>query len=578
MLCRKFSGTAAWAICLIALRTALAQQCRKDPNATSSACGLPLELANFQGYYNCSSAVLVGRPVNLTQLQNLVTNFKHVKGVGVGHSWWQEQFCSGRDADSVNIVMTELDDTLSLINQPSYNTVAPPNFPIQVNETSGTVTVQAGVPQHMLLDYLSKYSTITQPSGWTLAAFSWFIDQTIGGAVATGTHGSTLTHGSLSSQVTELEVVLANGTLATFTPMSNPHLWKALQISVGRLGIITQLTFTIVPQRAVERSLAQITLAQFADQVTAAQNAYNQGSATNNLTLVEQALNSLDETQAFWFVETDQVWRTDYTRLDREPAAVLINIDPTPTVQKFDGTTVPGAFDQILKAPLAPNPAIVGDARFWSNFYATTARSLVAPGTYAARDAYLSVSDLGSRQMSTFDPYDQYELSVPLSQAGDCLKLVVQAAAAPALGAAFRVPALIRFVNREDAYLSNAHGEPRMFVNVEDHLSRQTGVDNVPFLGLVQLLRQQCAARMHWGKAGWPRFAPCFDGAAEYPDSWCHFGCAVQELDPTGKFASESSVWRWRATKNGTDVPLQQCCSPSGFRQECVCAARIECS
>tara|TARA_B110000305_G_scaffold65422_1_gene73112 strand:+ start:193 stop:690 length:498 start_codon:yes stop_codon:yes gene_type:complete len=37
--------------------------------------------------------------------------------------------------------------------------------------------------------------------GYTLPAFPWFVDQTIGGAVATATHGSSLRHGSLSSQV-----------------------------------------------------------------------------------------------------------------------------------------------------------------------------------------------------------------------------------------------------------------------------------------------------------------------------------------------------------------------------------------
>jgi ribosomal protein S8 len=39
------------------------------------------------------------------------------------------------------------------------------------------------------------------PAGYTLGAFTWFIDQTIGGAVATGSHGSSMVHGSLSSQV-----------------------------------------------------------------------------------------------------------------------------------------------------------------------------------------------------------------------------------------------------------------------------------------------------------------------------------------------------------------------------------------
>ena len=34
--------------------------------------------------------------------------------------------------------------------------------------------------------------------------------------------------------------------------------------------------------------------------------------------------------------------------------------------------------------------------------------------------------------------------------------------------------------------------------------------------------------RMHWGKAGWQKWASCFDGSTEYPASWCDFGCAVQ--------------------------------------------------
>jgi len=48
---------------------------------------------------------------------------------------------------------------------------------------------------------------------------------------------------------------------------------------------------------------------------------------------------------------------------------------------------------------------------------------------------------------------------------------------------------------------------------------------------VVRILRSDCGARLHWGKAGWPQWAACFDGAREYPDTWCHFGCAVQARD-----------------------------------------------
>ena len=36
-----------------------------------------------------------------------------------------------------------------------------------------------------------------------------------------------------------LKVVLANGTLLEVSPKINCHLWRAVGVSVGRLGIIT---------------------------------------------------------------------------------------------------------------------------------------------------------------------------------------------------------------------------------------------------------------------------------------------------------------------------------------------------
>lgn len=66
------------------------------------------------GYYLCDNEVKIGRPATKAELTDLVAHYTHVKGVGVGHSWWGEQFCSGNDTDSINIVTTELNATLSL--------------------------------------------------------------------------------------------------------------------------------------------------------------------------------------------------------------------------------------------------------------------------------------------------------------------------------------------------------------------------------------------------------------------------------------------------------------------------------
>jgi hypothetical protein len=112
-----------------------------------------------------------------------------------------------------------------------------------------------------------------------------------------------------------------------------------------------------------------------------------------------------------------------------------------------------------------------------------------------------------------------------------------------------------------------------MYINLEDHLSRSLGEENEGFDTVLDFMLEECnSTRLHWGKAGWPTHQPCFDGAEDYPESWCDFGCAVQELDPTGKFRSESDVWRWNATRGGDVVTFSSCCSPEGFlKSECTC-------
>jgi FAD/FMN-containing dehydrogenase len=53
-----------------------------------------------------------------------------------------------------------------------------------------------------LLTFLRHYVTPAAPAGYTLGAFPWFVYQSVAGAVATGTHGSSMEHNSMSNQVT----------------------------------------------------------------------------------------------------------------------------------------------------------------------------------------------------------------------------------------------------------------------------------------------------------------------------------------------------------------------------------------
>jgi hypothetical protein len=133
----------------------------------------------------------------------------------------------------------------------------------------------------------------------------------------------------------------------------------------------------------------------------------------------------------------------------------------------------------------------------------------------------------------------------------------------------------------ENAYLSPANGEAVLYINLEDHVSYATGKPNEDFQAIMQILRSPVCGpgRLHWGKAGWPQLAFCFNGAKEYPN-WCDFGCAVQELDPYGKFQGTSDVWQFRAVDktSGRGVDLKECCMSSGFDYaRCSCASRGNC-
>lgn len=47
---------------------------------------------------------------------------------------------------------------------------------------------------------------------------------------------------------------------------------------------------------------------------------------------------------------------------------------------------------------------------------------------------------------------------------------------------------------------------------------------------LIGFVNETCSPRLHWAKAGWPRYLSCFDGSVAYPQTWCDFGCAVQVI------------------------------------------------
>jgi FAD-linked oxidoreductase len=185
-------------------------------------------MASQQPWHNWSSSVrcspqLVAQPASIEDVVRLVKECgqmdRTIRVVGSGHS-----FTPLAQTDDVLVSL----DRLQGIEQ--------------IDRERGTVTVLGGTKLKLLGDTLLKVGLAQENLG--------DIDvQSIAGAISTGTHGTGIRFGSLSTQVEHLTLVTANGDLLECSLEQDPKLFKAVQVSLGTLGIIVRVTLRVVPSK-----------------------------------------------------------------------------------------------------------------------------------------------------------------------------------------------------------------------------------------------------------------------------------------------------------------------------------------
>lgn len=109
-----------------------------------------------------------------------------------------------------------------------------------------TVTCHGGVTYGQLARYLAK-------RGAALKNMPSLPHVTVAGAIATGTHGSGITFGNMSSQVAALEIVGASGDVVRYSREDTPHHLDCAAVSLGLLGVVTRVTLDIVPTYDVDQ-------------------------------------------------------------------------------------------------------------------------------------------------------------------------------------------------------------------------------------------------------------------------------------------------------------------------------------
>ena len=81
-------------------------------------------------------------------------------------------------------------------------------------------------------------------------------EQSLAGCLATATHGTGATIGCMSTFVTALQMVDARGDLIDCSADNNPELFDAARVSLGSLGIVTEVTLqNVAPYRLLRQTV-----------------------------------------------------------------------------------------------------------------------------------------------------------------------------------------------------------------------------------------------------------------------------------------------------------------------------------
>ncbi|KAI4130545.1 MAG: hypothetical protein LQ338_001693 [Usnochroma carphineum] len=111
---------------------------------------------------------------------------------------------------------------------------------LSIDKDSKVVVMQAGIRLYDLIRQLREHD-LAMPNLGSID------NQSIAGAFATATHGSSTRHGILSQSVLSLKIMLANGQEVTCSADAKRDLFRAALVSLGALGIITEVTFQMIP-------------------------------------------------------------------------------------------------------------------------------------------------------------------------------------------------------------------------------------------------------------------------------------------------------------------------------------------
>jgi FAD-linked oxidoreductase len=418
---------------------------------------------NWGGTYTCNPA-RIESPATEAEIAAIVRDAaargERVKVVGSGHSF--------TDIGCTDGTLIKLDRYQKVLN---------------IDREARTVTAQAGITILQLSDALAHF-------GLALENMGDVGYQTISGAISTATHGTGERFGNISSQVCGASLVLANGQVLDCSPSQDPEAFKAAQVSLGALGVLSTVTLRVVPAyniRSVHEPRPIDELLERFDELTAAN----------------------DHFEFFWWPHTSVAQAITNTRTDDVPDAKERRTGFGSYVN--DILLENHAFGMVQRAAQLNRKWIPRLAGF-------TARTM-------SRKVMTDRSDriFANERLVRFA---EMEYAVPRQALVSAVREV--RAMIDRSGLLVSFPVEVRSVAADDIPLSPANGRPTGYIAV--HVFHKFEYE--PYFKEVEAIMNAHEGRPHWGKL---HFQTASILRSRYPQ-WDRFIAVRDRLDPERRF------------------------------------------
>jgi FAD-linked oxidoreductase len=357
---------------------------------------------------------------------------------------------------------------------------------IAVDREAMTATAYAGTQLKVLNHELERL-------GLSLHNMGDIAEQTLAGAISTGTHGTGGVAAGLAAQVAALELVTGTGEVLRASADENPEVFECARVGLGALGILTTITFRVEPLFLMEASEQPM-------------------SWDEAMGSFDQMCDESHHVDMYWFPHTDRMLTKRNVRLDAD----LSEAEPLSPFRRwldddFLSNTAFGALTAAAnKVPRLIPPMNRMNAR------------LLGARTYSdvPHRVFITQRNVVFREM---------EYAVPRAVGLEVLREARRVLDASDLTISF--PVEIRVAPADDIALSTASGRDSFYLAFHTHRA----ADHQEYFALMESIMRAHDGRPHWGKVHTRTAA---DLAPAYP-RFDAFLALRDRLDPDRVFAND---------------------------------------